>query len=236
MLSSPPRSVLFSVALVGGILAGLLVCIDNRAAAASGDWALPYPPTQELSHVVFVAFDTETTGFSPSKDRIVELSAVRFTLEKNLAATNWLINPRRSIPQYVTAIHGIDDTMVAHAPSFGAVYPQFLELARGGILLAHNARFDVDFINAELRRAPAATEKLPVLDTWRIFRTWYPSAASYSLPFLIEYLRLPAQRFHRALDDAAYLADIFRHHYGEEKEYLAALVEAAGNRILWLGK
>ena len=216
----------------------LLLCAlpTARAADSPGAGRLPFPLTQMVSRVVFTAFDTETTGFSPGSDRIVELSAVCFTVKEVLWETNWLINPQRRIPPYARAVHGITDKMVAGRPTFRRVWPHFRKAASGTILLAHNAAFDVGFINAELKRAGMDSVPLPVLDSLHIFRRWYPRSPSHSLAVLVEYLKLPATRFHRALDDAAYLAAIFQLHYrGGRDETLQSLLQAAGGRILWIG-
>ena len=194
----------------------------------------PYPATEKVNRLTFTAFDTETTGFDPHGDRIVEIGAVRFTLGGEIVATNWLINPCRHIPRYLKSVHGITDEMVRNAPVFGEVYPCFLQFCKGTLLLAHNAGFDVSFINAELQRAGLTSPSLPVLDTLRIFRTWYPASPSHSLPSLVKWLRLPHGRFHRAGNDAYYVALIFRQYSAGQLESLRDLLSDAGERVLWI--
>jgi len=159
---------------------------------------------------VFVAFDTETTGFSPRKDRLVEIGAVKFRGDGEvLATTNWLVNPGRPIPWYTTDVHHITDAMVKDAPDFKEVWPEFSEFCDGTILLAHNATFDVGFLKAELKRAKIKPIALPVADTLPLFRDWFPRALSHSLEKLSTYLGVSGDTYHRAEADAFYIVNIF---------------------------
>lgn len=159
---------------------------------------------------VFVSFDTETTGFSPQNDRLVEIGAVKFRGDGEiLSVTNWMINPEREIPYYVTEVHGISTEMAAKAPVFTEIWPEFEAFCDGSVLLAHNAKFDVGFLRAELKRADIDPPALPVLDTLPIFRDWFPHALSHSLEKLSIYLGVSGDTYHRAEADSFHVINIF---------------------------
>ncbi len=164
-----------------------------------------------VSEAVFVAFDTETTGFSREKDRLVEIGAVKFRGDGTvLASTNWLVNPQRDIPFYATEVHGITTEMTAGAPLFADVWPSFMDFCGDGVLMAHNANFDVGFLRAELERAEIKPPALPVVDTLPLFRKWFPRAESHSLGKLTEELGVSGKTYHRAEADAFHIVNVFK--------------------------
>ena len=101
-----------------------------------------------LGTLDFVVVDVETTGWSPDTDGITEIGAVRLSGGRICAEFTTLVNPGRAIPPDIVALTGITDTMVSLAPPVGAVLPGFLDFARGGVLTAHNAPFDIGFLSA----------------------------------------------------------------------------------------
>ncbi len=165
-----------------------------------------------VKETIFVAFDTETTGFSSKNDRIVEIGVVKFRGDgKVLASTNWLVNPQRSVPEYVIRnVHGISTEMAAEAPLFREVWPEFSAFCGDAILIAHNANFDVGFLKAELKRAKIDLQALAVVDTLPLFRNWFPHALSHSLEPLSVYLGLSGDTYHRAEADAFHIVTIFK--------------------------
>jgi DNA polymerase-3 subunit alpha (Gram-positive type) len=168
------------------------------------------PRNTPVSEAVFVAFDTETTGFSRDQDRMVEIGAVKFLGDGTvLAATNWLVNPQREIPFYATEVHGITTEMVADAPVFSNVWKQFEVFCGDALLMAHNANFDVGFLRAELERAGIDAPALPVVDTLPLFRNWFPNAKSHSLGRLTEELGVSGTSYHRAEADAFHILNLF---------------------------
>ena len=163
-----------------------------------------------VKDTVFVAFDTETTGFSQKNDRIVEIGAVKFRGDGEvLAVTNWLMNPQREIPFYATQVHGITTEMAAKAPVFAEIWPEFEAFCGDAILLAHNASFDIGFVRAELKRAKIKAPAMPVVDTLPLFRKWFPRALSHSLEPLSSYLGVSGDTYHRADADAFHMVTIF---------------------------
>ncbi len=170
---------------------------------------LPDPATP-VTNLTFTAFDTETTGFSPKNDRIVEIGAVRFRGDGEiLAVTNWLINPGMPMPFYATEANGITTEMVAGAPVFSEVWPAFCAFCQDSILLAHNAAFDTGFLRAELERAGIPPPAFSVGDTLPLFRCWFPQEKSHALEALALSFGVQGEAFHRAGADSLYLTRIF---------------------------
>ena len=152
-------------------------------------------------------FDVETTGLDPKKGhRIVEIAGVRIengTILEESAFTS-LVNPERDIPWEVKQINHITEELVAGAPTIMTVLPQFLEFAKGSLLIAHNAAFDMSFLQSEKEFCWGYIELPHCLCTMRLSQTLFPSAFRHNLDALAERLSLqlptPEQR-HRALPD-----------------------------------
>ena len=162
-----------------------------------------------------IILDTETTGFSPSNgDRIVEIGAVELMDgEPTGRVFHQHINPERHIPDAVIAIHGIDNAMVADKPTFAEIASDLCEfIGNDSKLIAHNAKFDMKFINAELVSA-----KFPELDMGRVIDTLSIArnkfeGTSCSLDALCE--RFGVDNSHRtthgALLDSELLVDVYK--------------------------
>lgn len=129
----------------------------------------------------FTVFDLETTGMSPVRDRIVEIAAARIECDGAISRFSTLVNPRCMIPRSATAIHRITDQMVAAAPSFQDVGIKFTDFARESTLVAHNARFDLSFLQESLARCGNELWKGKTLDTLALMRKMYRNLPSYSL-------------------------------------------------------
>jgi len=158
-----------------------------------------------LSGVEFVAFDLETTGFSPTACEIVELGAIRFRLgDGELAQIEQLVDPGCPIPRAAMRVHGITDVMVRGKPRLCDVLPQFLEFLGDPdtILLAHNAAFDISFLRQALIKAAVGLPKRPVVDTLSLARRSIQGLPSYSLDNLTIHLGCAGSESHRALADA----------------------------------
>ena len=142
---------------------------------------------------------------SPVYDRAVELAALRVAPDGSTKAFQSLINPHRSIPPGVTAIHHITDAMVAGAPAFAEIAPKVAELLRGRVFVAHNVSFDWRMLRGEMPGLPART---PRLCTVRMGRALVPESPRHSLDALCAFLGIEIGRHHRALDDARAAAEI----------------------------
>ncbi len=161
---------------------------------------------------VFTAFDTETTGLYPLQDRIIEIGAVRFSKDGVQDQFSQLINPEKPMPYTATKVNGITDSMLYGKPLFPQVYPQFAEFIKDSILIAHNTRFDISFINSELEKAQYPVLKspqVPAFDTVKLAQSYFPHLQKFNLQYLASVLIIPVYSAHRALDDARVCKEIF---------------------------
>lgn len=169
--------------------------------------------------MAYIIFDTETTGLHPEHgDKIIEIAAVRVV---NSVITNEvfdsLINPHRLIPSEAAQIHGITNEMLQQAEDSSIVIPKFLQFVRSDVLVAHNAKFDIDFLKTEMEALKLDITKLPpVICTLEQTKLKLPSLGKYSLESLISHFGIPVERRHRALDDVKATAEVFLRIHEEE--------------------
>src|SRR5947207_2277018 len=153
----------------------------------------------------YVALDLETTGLDAERDRVIEVGAVVFTVDRVAATLERLGNPGRSVPDAVLRLTGIDPETLAGASAPEVALRELAALLPDRQPVGHGARLDVDFlVSAGLW--PAGLE---ILDTLDIARILMPDAASHSLPILVTELGLDQPRPHRALDDADATRQLF---------------------------
>lgn len=158
----------------------------------------------------FTVFDLETTGCSHYRDRIVEIAAVRAELDGSLSRFCSLVNPGVPIPVQATKVHGITNDMVADAPKFHDVAYKFLDFAKGSKLVAHNARFDLSFLQESLSRSGLPLWKGGSYDSIILARKAYPGLPSYSLQSLRGHFALDDEgQAHRAAADSEWTMQIF---------------------------
>ncbi len=150
---------------------------------------------------VYAVIDLETTGGIPKRDKITEIAIILFDGSEIIDEYQTLINPERSIPPNITRITGIDNAMVEDAPKFYEVAKKVIEMTKGTIFVAHNVRFDYQFLRAEFR-ALGYTYTRRNLCTVRLSRKAFPRLKSYSLGNLIRYFKIEVDNRHRAYDDA----------------------------------
>jgi DNA polymerase-3 subunit epsilon len=169
-------------------------------------WELPDP---DLAEVPFVAIDLETTGARPGTAKITEIGAVRFEGLREVSRFSTLVNPMRPIPPMITQITGITQEMVADAPRIEEVIPELLEFLAGAVVVAHNACFDVAFLNYELRRLKGRQLGEGAFDTLPLARALAPGLPNYRLGTVAEALGAPVAACHRALADAQAAGHVF---------------------------
>lgn len=167
------------------------------------------PRNPLLRNHTFIVFDVETTGLSPTSERIVELGAVKIENGIIVDEKSWLINPRKRISKSAQNVHGISYDMIKRKRIFKTQYPEIAAFMGDAILLAHNARFDRDFLYNEINNSGYPIPENPVVDTLRLFRNWYPKSGSHSLGSLADELHVSGGTLHRGLDDSVYAAEIF---------------------------
>ena len=162
-------------------------------------------------HGPFTVFDIETTGMSPVRDRIVEIGAVRVEVDGSYSRFETLVNPAVAIPYAVSRVHGITDEMVKDAPKFTEAGYAFQEFVRGSRLVAHNARFDLGFLQESLARTGLPLWKGRTLDTLRLIKTTHPHLPSYKLQSLRAIFQLDSadsMQAHRADADVEWTLQI----------------------------
>ena len=155
----------------------------------------------DLADVAFTVVDLETTGSTPGFAKITEIGAVRIERGRVVDVFSQLVDPRQPIPPLITEITGITHAMVAGQPTIADVLPRFVAFSAGSTLVAHNARFDLSFLDYELGLLTRQTFPRPALDTLRLARKVLPPGRC-SLASLATRLSLPTQPAHRALPDA----------------------------------
>ncbi len=163
-----------------------------------------------LRDVVFVVVDLETTGGSPADCGITEIGAVKVAGGQVLGEFQTLVNPGSTIPPFIQVLTGITDTMVAASPTISSALPRFLEFARGAVLVAHNAPFDIGFLRAAAVRTGHEWPTFGVLDTARLARqvVLRDEAPDCKLGTLARLFRSTTTPNHRALEDARATVDV----------------------------
>ncbi len=168
-------------------------------------------PDVPLDKGRFIIFDTETTGLSCNKgDEIISLGAVEIC-DGQITGSSFthLVNPNRAIPPVASEITGISDEMVSDSPDVLTVLDRFLEFAGPTHLVAHNAHFDLSFINSKLRKYCGQRLRNPTLDTYLLSHLLFPYRRSHSLDSLANHFGVPLEGRHTALGDSLITARIF---------------------------
>ena len=156
----------------------------------------------------FVVFDIETTGLYAGKDRITEIGAVKVSGGKICDTFSTFVNPEIHIPEFITKLTGIDDSMVAGAPGIREVLDSFLTFAGGLPVVAHNASFDTGFIKFNAEKAGKRFDNT-IVDTLQLSRNLFPKLSKYKLDVVAKHLGVKLENHHRAVDDAMATAEIF---------------------------
>ena len=165
---------------------------------------------------LFAIVDIETTGGIPGRDRITEIGIVLYNGNTIQDTFSTLINPECSIPYDITRITGITNAMVSGAPKFYEVAKKVVEMTQNAIFVAHNVRFDYNFIREEFSTL-GYTFTRELLCTVVLSRKHFPGLRSYSLGNLIQYFNIPVENRHRALDDAMATTDILNRILSDEE-------------------
>ncbi len=162
------------------------------------------------SGAVFCALDTETTGLKPSEERIIEIGAVKFDKSGILGSFSTLVNPRVLIPPFCQQLTGITNKMVFGQKEFKEIAGDFLDfLGEETIIVAHNAQFDLRFVNAELERINKPPLPNKAIDTLRFSRWTYPENEHWTLQYLANQFKIEVKSAHRASDDARVCMELF---------------------------
>lgn len=144
-----------------------------------------------------VSIDIETTGLDANKDAVIEIGAIKFNGRRIEDEWTTFINPNRHIPEAITALTGIDDSMVRNAPRLADVVEELEAFVGECPVLGQNVRFDLGFLQKQ-----RILLFNPVIDTYELASVLLPTASRYNLGALGQQLGIPLPASHRALDDA----------------------------------
>ena len=156
----------------------------------------------------YVVFDLETTGFSSAKDKIIEIGAVKVENGEITDKYSTFVNPKIPIPFRITQLTSITDEMVMESPEIETILPQFLKFVGDAVLVAHNASFDVSFIEENCRRQGIEPDFTSV-DTVGLARVLLPTLSKFKLNVVAKALNISQEHHHRAVDDARVTAEIY---------------------------
>ncbi len=166
---------------------------------------------RRLTDLVYTVFDTETTGLNPAQgDEIIQIGAARIVNNKLLRQECFeqLVDPQRPIPAASIPIHGIQPEMVQGQPTIDQVLPAFHAFAQDTVLVAHNAAFDMRFLQLKEQRTGVVFDQ-PVLDTLLLSALVHPNQDSHRLEALAERFNVTIIGRHTAMGDAMVTAEVF---------------------------
>ena len=166
---------------------------------------------RKLSELTYTVFDTETTGLEPSKgDEIIQVGAVRIVNNRLLRQEtfNQIVDPERPLKPESIPIHGITEDMVRGQPNIDVVLPAFHEFCEDTVLIAHNAAFDMRFLQLKEERTGIRFTQ-PVLDTLLLSAVVHPNQESHKLDVILERLGITIGKRHNALEDALATGEVF---------------------------
>ena len=183
-----------------------------------------------------VAFDLETTGLDPQRDKIIEIGAVKFEGAKILETYQTLINPQRPISPEITQLTSITNEMVHSAPLIEEVRDEFANFLGNEPLLGHNIQFDLSFLKSN--KFILVNEEI---DSFDLASVLMPTASRYNLGSLVEILKIKSDELqsHRALDDARMTYGIFIRFLEMANELPLELIREIvdqGKGLTWGGK
>jgi DNA polymerase-3 subunit epsilon len=159
----------------------------------------------DITTVPLVFLDVETTGFSARTNRMTEVAAIRMEGGKITGQLQTFLKIDEPVPEEITSITGITDKDLEHAPLFGTVAPMLMALfSNDAIMVAHNAKFDKSFLEAEFDRTGWHFDS-PTLCTKELAQKYYPEMINHKLETLIQQHGYTYDARHRAYDDAAVL-------------------------------
>lgn len=158
---------------------------------------------------VFCIIDTETTGMRAEFSRIIDIAIIRVENGKVVKRYETLLNPRVSIPSFITTITGLSDEDLLCAPTFEEVALEIQEVLSGAVFVAHNVSFDYSFVQKEFSRT-GIEYRAPKLCSVNLSRKIFPKVKGHSLDAIIERFNISVKNRHRAMPDAGAVLSFFK--------------------------
>lgn len=162
-----------------------------------------------LSDQTYVVFDVETTGLSSVYDTIIEIAGVKMQNGEVIDSFESFANPHKPLPDKIIEITQITDDMLVGAPEVDDVLKQFHEWAAGSIFVAHNAMFDIGFLNQGYAKIGVEKISNPIIDTLELARFLFPELGNHRLNTLCKHLEVELTQHHRAIYDAEATGELF---------------------------
>lgn len=166
------------------------------------------PRESSLEDETYVVFDIETTGLSVTANKIIELAGVKMHKGQEIDRFATFINPHEPIPYNIQQLTNITDDMVKDAPELEPKLREFIAFAGDAVLVAHNARFDVGFMQEACKKHGLPPMANPALDTLELARFLHPNMKNHRLNTLADLYKVSLESHHRAIDDTIALAGI----------------------------
>jgi DNA polymerase-3 subunit alpha (Gram-positive type) len=163
-----------------------------------------------LKDAKYVVFDIETTGLSITRDKIIEIAAVKIEGGQIVDKYQQFINPGELLSNFTTNLTDITDEMLENEPKIDEVLPSFLEFIKGCILVAHNALFDIGHIRENAKNLNLTFDEFLAIDTLNLSRYFYHNELKrFGLKAVAKFFKVKQEAHHRAEDDAYVTAQIW---------------------------
>lgn len=179
----------------------------------------PVAPNHMIKDMSFVLFDFETTGLDAQTDRIIEMGAIRYQTGRVLSEFSTLVDPQMAITEQITNITGITPAMLEGQPTIQQVLTDFLDFIDGGVLVAHNADFDMGFLR-QACLAQGVELEWPVFCTLKLARTLLPQLERKDLDTLAQHYELQFEARHRSIGDAKVTGSVLNRLLAHEGRHL----------------
>jgi DNA polymerase-3 subunit epsilon len=159
----------------------------------------------------YTVIDIETTGLDPRWENIIEVAALRIENCVVVDRFQSLINPEAEIDAFITDLTGITNEMLLGSPLLPDIFPHFIDFVGSGVVVAHNANFDINFIYDDSLRMLKTEFKNDFIDTMRLSRRLFKDHSCHSLAAIMEHFNISASIEHRALSDAMSTYECYEH-------------------------
>lgn len=179
----------------------------------------------------YFVVDIETTGLSPKHDQIIELAAIRIQDKEIIDTFSTLVKPSCRINDFIISLTGIDNEMVASAPSLKDILPEYLDFIGDAILVGHNIHFDINFLYDNCIRILNRPFPNDFVDTLRLSRNVMKSIKNYKLKTIAECLNIGCLNKHRALDDCVTVFKCFESIKSIDSQYYEEIADSIVNSL-----